>query len=278
MRPGRIAFAALAPSVFEPMKSVDARILLVVAAALGLVLDLGLVGDAHGDGEDVADLMGALVLEEGARAVAPQRVRIVDGGLRRRHRHVHRLVAGLRLRIFDAGQRRRFADQAQPLERGAAGRRARPTQWRRQSASRWDALDMVCMTFTRRAGRAVGRIMDEATSRWPRSAARAAPTLTRPGPMTVACRTFLDCTLSTLMTSPSAPPSIALPRMVRTMPGTSIGDDHGFVAADELRLHQVGLAQRPGPGAARGGRRGRSPARRGDDGRRISRLRHAAPW
>jgi hypothetical protein len=35
------------------------------------------------------------------------------------------------------------------------------------------------------------------------------PTLTRPGPVTVACSVFLDCTLSTLMRSPCAPGSSA---------------------------------------------------------------------
>ena len=73
---------------------------------------VGLVGDVDLDGEDVADLVRALVLEEGARAVAPQRIRIVGGGLRRRHRHLHRLVAGLRGRVVDRGQRRLLADLA----------------------------------------------------------------------------------------------------------------------------------------------------------------------
>src|SRR5262249_27429797 len=42
-----------------------------------------------------------------------------------------------------------------------------------------------------------------------RELARLLPTLTRPGPVTVACSVFLDCTLSTLMRSPCAPVSSA---------------------------------------------------------------------
>ncbi len=38
--------------------------------------------------QNVADLVRALILEEGARAVAPQRVRVGGGRLRLRHRHL----------------------------------------------------------------------------------------------------------------------------------------------------------------------------------------------
>jgi len=79
----------------------DAGILGIAAAALGFVGDRRLVGDVDLDGEDVADLMRALVLEEGTRAVAPERVRVIGGDLWRRHRHLHRLVAGVRSRVID---------------------------------------------------------------------------------------------------------------------------------------------------------------------------------
>src|SRR4029078_2155714 len=65
----------------------DARIFLAAAAARGVVLDIGLVGDVDGHGQEGADLVGALVLEEGTAAVAPQRVRVVGGDFRLRHRH-----------------------------------------------------------------------------------------------------------------------------------------------------------------------------------------------
>src|SRR5262249_62143841 len=52
----------------------DTGILAVLPAALGLVLPIGLIVDIDRDRQNVADLVGALVLEEGARAGAPQRV------------------------------------------------------------------------------------------------------------------------------------------------------------------------------------------------------------
>src|SRR5207253_3034971 len=75
--------------------------------------------------EQVADMGGALVLEEGARAVTPQRVGIVRGGLRLRHRHLHRLVAGLRGRILDRGERRLLAERRETVERRAAAAKGR---------------------------------------------------------------------------------------------------------------------------------------------------------
>ena len=71
------------------------------------------------DGEDVADLIGALVLEEGARAGAPERIGLIDRGLRRRHRHLHRLVARPGRGVLDGFEVRLLADVAQPIERGA---------------------------------------------------------------------------------------------------------------------------------------------------------------
>src|SRR5205823_5758089 len=98
----------------------DPRILFAGAAALALVGDVGLVGEIHGDGEEIADPRGALVLEEGAAAVPPQRVGVVGRRLRFWHRHLHRLVAGLRRRIFDLGQFRLFTDLRQPVDRRAS--------------------------------------------------------------------------------------------------------------------------------------------------------------
>ena len=71
-------------------------------------------GDDHR--QDVADLVGALVLEEAAGLVREQRVGLVGGGHDLGHRHVHRLVAGLRRGVGDGGQHGRLAD------RGEAGR------------------------------------------------------------------------------------------------------------------------------------------------------------
>ena len=121
----------------------DAGILLACAAALGPVLDLGVVGDLDLDGQDVADLMRALVLEEGARAVAPQRIRIVDRGLRRRHRHLHRLVAGLRGRVLDRRERgcspTFFSRSRRSSRRAAAAERAP----RRMTHDHDDGMDCV---------------------------------------------------------------------------------------------------------------------------------------
>ena len=87
-------------------------------------------------GEDVADLVGALILEEGARAGAPERIRIVDRRLRRRHRHLHRLVAGLGRRI--AGSRRAAAARRSLRSRSSDEQlaAASPARRRRTSASR----------------------------------------------------------------------------------------------------------------------------------------------
>ena len=110
----------------------DPGIFLVGAAALGLVGEVGLVGDVDGDGQEVADLVRALVLEERARAVPPQRIGVVGHRFRLRHRHLHRLVAGLRRRIFDRRQLRLFADLRQPVDRRAsAGERTAPSAMRR---------------------------------------------------------------------------------------------------------------------------------------------------
>ena len=98
---------------------VDAGVFLVDAAALRLVLELGAVGDLDLHGEDVADLVGALILEEGARAGAPERIGLVDRRLRRGHRHLHRLVARPRRGILDGLQCGLLADVSQPVQRGA---------------------------------------------------------------------------------------------------------------------------------------------------------------
>ena len=107
---------------------------------LGLILELRGVVDIDLDRQNVADLMRALVLEEGARAVAPQRVRIVARRLRRRHRHLHRLVAGLGLRIVDRRQMRLLADLAEPVDGGAAAHQRRQRE-RRYELERTRAHD-----------------------------------------------------------------------------------------------------------------------------------------
>jgi len=63
----------------------------------------------------------ALVVEKGARAVAPERIRIVNGRLRIGHGHLHRLVAGLGRWIVDRRQRDRLAELFDPVEGGAVG-------------------------------------------------------------------------------------------------------------------------------------------------------------
>ncbi len=60
------------------------------------------------------------------------------------------------------------------------------------------------------------------------------------------------------MTSPSAPASSALPRMVRSDAGHLEADQHGLVAADQFGLHQVGWRGSSGPAAAGAWRRSRA--------------------
>src|SRR6185503_17687402 len=60
--------------------------------------------------------MRTLILEEGARTIAPKRIRIVCGGLRRRHRHLDRFIPWARGWIVNGGQRRLLADRSKPID------------------------------------------------------------------------------------------------------------------------------------------------------------------
>ena len=51
---------------FAAEKIGDARVFLALAAALGVIGDVGLVGDIHRHRQEIADARGALVLEERA--------------------------------------------------------------------------------------------------------------------------------------------------------------------------------------------------------------------
>src|SRR6201995_1179769 len=69
--PGR-NFCACGLSAFETRKSLMVGPCGAGLVALRLVGEIGLVVDGDGHGEEFAELVGALVLEEGARAVPPQ--------------------------------------------------------------------------------------------------------------------------------------------------------------------------------------------------------------
>src|SRR5262249_4225107 len=154
------------------------------------------------------------VVEDGARAVPPQRVGAVGDRLRRRHRHLHRLVAGLRHRVLDLRQGRGLADAPQAIDGrtaahgGADGGDRETTQnegnFRHDTHSLRGASPDVSVWVTIGADTRV-----------------VAATVTWPGPDTVPCTVRLDWTLRTLTVSPTAPESRALPRMVRTRPGAS---------------------------------------------------------
>jgi hypothetical protein len=96
----------------------------VVARAPGLVAQRGLVGDRHLHRHHIADGARALVLEERAGALPPERVGRIDLGLLRRHRQAHRLVARLLDRVVDRAQLGLLADRGEALEKvGAAAQR-----------------------------------------------------------------------------------------------------------------------------------------------------------
>src|SRR6195256_4180118 len=211
----------------------DGGILTAGAAALGLVGDVGLVGDIDGHRQDVADPRRALVLEERPGAVPPQRIGVVGRGLRFRHRHLHRLVTGLRGRIFDLRQLRLFTDLRQPVDRRAA---ARDGSGRQQGADENDAVETglelepepghehysafgatcwaTCdvLTAATATGTAVSRgLSEEVVSAAAGSRGVGTEIETWPRPTTTPDTVRLDCRLSTLTTSPSVPPSSALP-------------------------------------------------------------------
>ena len=126
--------------------------------------------------------MRALVLEEGTRTVAPQRVWIVDRGLRRGHGHLHRFIARKRLRVIDRSERRRFADKPQALERrAAAGKRGdRYGSAGREKTGRFKHGD------NSHSARAFALLRDGDGLVFAASRGVVAATLTRPGPTMVA--------------------------------------------------------------------------------------------
>jgi hypothetical protein len=94
---------------FEAEEMGNARSLPVIARARCGVVDLRALVDVDDDGHDVADLGGALILEEGARARLPKR-----GGLRlrrrlNRHGQFDRVVGRIVLRVLHRRHRGRLA-------------------------------------------------------------------------------------------------------------------------------------------------------------------------
>src|SRR5450755_3233259 len=240
-QPARQHFLCLRAEQLAAGEIGDAGIFLAGAAALGLVGDVGLVGDIHRHRQDVADPRRALILEERPGAVPPQRIGVVRRGLRFRHRHLHRLVAGLRRRIFDLGQFWFFADLRQPIDRRAPARDAEDDQERAVDkeavepgrihyhysafgaaccATCWATDDVLLMATATGAVSSLDGIED-VTSGAGASRAAGADTVTWPRPDTTPDTVRLDCRLSTLTTSPSVPLSSALPRMVRYSPVAS---------------------------------------------------------
>src|SRR5262249_20165999 len=150
-------------------------------------------------------------------AAAPQRVRAVGGDLGLRHRHLHRLVAGLRGRIVDRRQLRLLADLGETVDRRAtAGDRSECEQRTGQD----EAVDTVLghelySAFGATELSLTGAEFDSEASALGAASGVATEIETSPRPETTPDTARLDCRFITLTTSPSAPPSIALPRMVR---------------------------------------------------------------
>ena len=107
----------------QPEHVADPEAFAVAARALSLVVELGRVGDPDPNRHDVAGLGRALVLEEGARALAPERVRGERDRLRVGHRHPDRLVARLGGRILDRRQGRGLAETGKAVACAAARER-----------------------------------------------------------------------------------------------------------------------------------------------------------
>ncbi len=81
----------------------------------------GAVVDGDDDGEDVAEPVRALVLEEALRFVREERVGLVGGCDHFGHRHVDRAIAGLGGWVFDSRELGRLADTGELFHRGATG-------------------------------------------------------------------------------------------------------------------------------------------------------------
>jgi hypothetical protein len=89
---------------------------LVGARALGFVAQGRFVGDGHFDREHVADGARALVLEERARPLPPQRIGRIDLQFLGGHGQRHRPVARLRHRVLDRRELWRLTHLAQALD------------------------------------------------------------------------------------------------------------------------------------------------------------------
>src|ERR1700733_3438751 len=142
---------------------------------------------------------------------------IERGGLRRRHRHLHRLVAGLGGGIGYRRQRRRIADRFQPVERGTT--RAEHGDCRQQGTTQHQNAfrhrTNLSTDFT------LGPTYSELCSPLSTTRVITGPTVTRSGPEMTACTTRLDSELSTPIASPTPPASCAWPRSVSVTPGAS---------------------------------------------------------
>src|SRR3984957_5926504 len=205
----------------------DAGIFGGAAAALGLVGEVRLVGDVDGDGQQVADLVGALILEERARAVSPERIRIVGNHFRFRHRHLHRLVAGLRRRVFDRRKLGLLADLGKAIDAGTAAGKADDAQ--HGSGKRdtfepgnqhllYSAFEVVCalLRLATETGASVSAApIEEVVSAAGASRGMAMAMATWSRPTTMPEMVRLDCRFSTVTVSPSVPLSTAFPREVR---------------------------------------------------------------
>src|SRR5690606_20306990 len=89
----------------------------------GIVLHLGAILQVDADGQDVADLGGALVLEELPRAGAPQGVGMARLHFRRRHRQADRTIVAPLGRVIDLAHLRRLADLREAVEIAAGAKR-----------------------------------------------------------------------------------------------------------------------------------------------------------
>ena len=156
------------------------------------------------DRDDIADLCGALILEERSRPRAPERVRLVRRGLASWHRHRKRPPFRILGRV--RGRRHR-SDRARPPTDGQAYR-TRPATPR--SPTRRGARDLHCSSRRSKRAGAVGSAGGES-----------GVIRTFPGPTTSANRNACEVRFCTRTFSPSAPASnaTAWPLTVRPADG-----------------------------------------------------------
>src|SRR5271166_358550 len=160
------------------------------------ILHVGGVVHGDQDGDDVAHLRGALILEKRARAAPPQCIRLVRGRLAGRHRHGDGPPGRILGRIRGRRHCGRTADLRQPGERPTTGQHKAGQQGHQQM----NVSLHRTLTFT---GNAFGA------------------TRTRSGPITSASTTARDTGFRTRMRSPIAPASVAWPCAVSAIPGLS---------------------------------------------------------